>query len=152
MHNWEPTGMGAIVVGVCYKLLHQEEQVNEAVYRKLEVTLYSQMLVLMQNINHSNICWSLKKELLGDHWWQHLTKVIEEPVRGGGLLHLILTNKKGLAGDAKAKGSVGAVTKKWWSLGNKRGGSRTKKQDHDSELQKSRLELLQGTAWRIPMG
>lgn len=42
-----------------------------------------------------------------------MTKVIEEPVRGGGLLDLILTNKKGLAGDAKAKGSVGAVTKKW---------------------------------------
>ena len=36
-----------------------------------------------------------------------LTQVVKEPKRRGGLLNLVLTNKKGLTGDEKVGGSLG---------------------------------------------
>ncbi|GAB0187663.1 hypothetical protein GRJ2_001231600 [Grus japonensis] len=36
-----------------------------------------------------------------------LLQVIEEPTRGGAMLDLVLTNKEGLVGDVKLKGSLG---------------------------------------------
>ncbi|GAB0187639.1 mitochondrial enolase superfamily member 1 [Grus japonensis] len=49
--------MGDTVVGVYYVPLDQEEEVNEAFYRQLEVALRSQVLVLMGDFNHPDICW-----------------------------------------------------------------------------------------------
>lgn len=40
---------------VYYRQPNQEEEVNEAFYRQLKVTLQSQALVLMGN--HPDICW-----------------------------------------------------------------------------------------------
>ena len=49
--------MGDTVVGVYYVPLDQEEEVNEAFYRQLEVASRSQALVLMGDFNHPDICW-----------------------------------------------------------------------------------------------
>ncbi|GAB0208991.1 hypothetical protein GRJ2_003364800 [Grus japonensis] len=49
--------MGDTVVGVYYRPPDQEEEVDEAFYRQLEVASRSQALVLMGDINHPDICW-----------------------------------------------------------------------------------------------
>ncbi|GAB0207732.1 hypothetical protein GRJ2_003238900 [Grus japonensis] len=49
--------MGDTVVGVDYRPPDQEEEVNEAFYRQLEVASQSQALVLMGDFNHPDICW-----------------------------------------------------------------------------------------------
>ena len=49
--------MGDTVVGVCYRPPDQEEEVDEAFYRQLEVALQTQALVLMGDFSHPDICW-----------------------------------------------------------------------------------------------
>ena len=43
----EQNNIGDIVVGVCYRPPDQEEQVDEAFYRELEVASHSQAVVLI---------------------------------------------------------------------------------------------------------
>lgn len=49
--------MADTVVGVHYRPAHQEEEVDEAFYRQLEVASKSQDLVLMGGFNHPDVCW-----------------------------------------------------------------------------------------------
>ncbi|GAB0210350.1 mitochondrial enolase superfamily member 1 [Grus japonensis] len=68
----------------------------------------------MGDFNHPDICWrdnaaerkQSRKflECIDDNF---LLQVIEEPTRRGAMLDLILTNKEGLVGDVKLKGSLG---------------------------------------------
>ncbi|GAB0202999.1 hypothetical protein GRJ2_002765500 [Grus japonensis] len=68
----------------------------------------------MGDFNHPDICWrdnaaeckQSRKflECVNDNF---LLQVIEEPMRRGAMLDLILTNKEGLVGDVKLKGSLG---------------------------------------------
>ncbi|GAB0207763.1 hypothetical protein GRJ2_003242000 [Grus japonensis] len=97
--------MGDTVVGVDYRPPDQEEEVNEAFYRQLEVASRSQALVLMGDFNHPDICWKSKmaKHAQSRRFLQSiddnfLTQVVEEPMRRGVLLDLVLTNKEGLVG------------------------------------------------------
>lgn len=53
----EQTNRCDMVLGVCYRLLDLEEQVDEAFSRHLEVASHSQALVLIGDFNHTNICW-----------------------------------------------------------------------------------------------
>jgi len=48
---------GDIVVGVCCTPPDQEEAVEEAFYKQLEVGPHLQVLVLMGDFNYPNICW-----------------------------------------------------------------------------------------------
>ncbi|KAK4818694.1 hypothetical protein QYF61_017915 [Mycteria americana] len=73
------TGTGDIIVGVCYRSPNQEDRADEALYRQIGAAAHSQALVL----------------------------VIEEPRRRGAVLDLALTNKEGLVGNVKLKGSLG---------------------------------------------
>ncbi|GAB0206425.1 mitochondrial enolase superfamily member 1 [Grus japonensis] len=68
----------------------------------------------MGDFNHPDICWrdntaehkqSRKSlECVDDNF---LLQVTEEPTRRGAMLDLVLTNKEGLVGDVKLKGSLG---------------------------------------------
>ncbi|GAB0208696.1 mitochondrial enolase superfamily member 1 [Grus japonensis] len=68
----------------------------------------------MGDFNHPDICWrddaaehkQSRKflECVDDNF---LLQVIEEPTRRGAMLDLLLTNKEGLVGDVKLKGSLG---------------------------------------------
>ncbi|GAB0203984.1 mitochondrial enolase superfamily member 1 [Grus japonensis] len=68
----------------------------------------------MGDFNHPDICWrdnaaerkQSRKflECVDDNF---LLQVIEEPTRRGAMLDLVLTNKEGLVGDIKLKGSLG---------------------------------------------
>ncbi|GAB0209349.1 hypothetical protein GRJ2_003400600 [Grus japonensis] len=68
----------------------------------------------MGGLKHLDICWrdntaghkQSRKflECINDNF---LLQVIEEPMRRGAMLHLVLTNKEGLVGNVKLKGSLG---------------------------------------------
>ncbi|GAB0210046.1 hypothetical protein GRJ2_003470400 [Grus japonensis] len=107
-------GTGDILVGVCYRPPDQGDRVDEALYRQIGAASRSQALVLMGDFNHSDICWrgntaghkESRKilECIDDNF---LLQVIEEPTRRGDVLDLVLTNKEGLVGNVKLKGSLG---------------------------------------------
>ncbi|GAB0209305.1 hypothetical protein GRJ2_003396200 [Grus japonensis] len=107
-------GTGDIIVGVCYRPPDQGDRADEALYRQIGAASRSQALVLMGDFNHPDICWrdnaaghkQSRKflECVNDNF---LLQVIEEPMRKGAMLDLILTNKEGLVGDVKLKGSLG---------------------------------------------
>ncbi|GAB0189075.1 hypothetical protein GRJ2_001372800 [Grus japonensis] len=71
-------------------------------------------LVLMGDFNNPDICWRDNTaghkqsrrflECIDDNF---LLQVIEEPMRRGAILNLVLTNKEGLLGNVKLKGSLG---------------------------------------------
>ncbi|GAB0179239.1 hypothetical protein GRJ2_000389200 [Grus japonensis] len=104
-------GAGDIRVGVCYRPPDQGDRADEALYRQIGAASRSQAVVLMGDFN---ICWrdnaaerkQSRKflECIDDNF---LLQVIEEPTRRGAMLDLIFTNKEGLVGDVKLKGSLG---------------------------------------------
>ncbi|GAB0208082.1 mitochondrial enolase superfamily member 1 [Grus japonensis] len=68
----------------------------------------------MGDFNHPDICW--RDNTAGNNQYRRflecvddnfLFQVIEEPTRRGAMLDLVLTNKEGLVGNAKLKGSLG---------------------------------------------
>ncbi|GAB0206692.1 hypothetical protein GRJ2_003134800 [Grus japonensis] len=105
---------GDIIVGVCYRPPDQGDQADEALYRQIGAASCSQVLVLMGDFNHPDICWrdnaaerkQSRKflECVDDNF---LLQVTEEPMRRDAMLDLVLTNKEGLVGDVKLKGSLG---------------------------------------------
>ncbi|GAB0203861.1 thrombospondin-4 [Grus japonensis] len=107
-------GAGDIIAGVCYRPPDQGDRADEALYRQIGAASRSQALVLMGDLNHPDICWrdnaaerkQSRKflECVDDNF---LLQVIEEPTKRGAMLDLILTNKEGLVGDVKLKGSLG---------------------------------------------
>ncbi|GAB0202830.1 hypothetical protein GRJ2_002748600 [Grus japonensis] len=107
-------GAGDIVVGICYRPPDQGDRADEALYRQIGAASHSQALVPMGDFNHPDICWrdnaaeckQSRKflECVDDNF---LLQVTEEPTRRGVMLDLILTNKEGLVGDIKLKGSLG---------------------------------------------
>ncbi|GAB0179184.1 hypothetical protein GRJ2_000383700 [Grus japonensis] len=107
-------GAGHIIVGVCYRPPDQGDRADEALYRQMEAASHSQALVLMGDFNHPDICWrdnaaerKQSRKFLECVHDNFLLQVIEEPTRRGAMLDLILTNKEGLVGDVKLKGSLG---------------------------------------------
>ena len=108
------TGAGDTTAGVCYRPPDQGDRADEALYRQIGAASRSQALVLMGEFNHPDICWrdnaaerkQSRKflECVNDNF---LLQVTEEPTRRGAMLDLILTNKEGLVGDMKLKGSLG---------------------------------------------
>ncbi|GAB0195117.1 mitochondrial enolase superfamily member 1 [Grus japonensis] len=105
---------GDIIAGVCYRPPDQGDRADEAFYRQIGAASRSQALVLMGDFSHPDICWrdnaAERKqsrrflECVDDNF---LLQVTEEPMRRGAMLDLILTNKEGLVGDMKLKGSLG---------------------------------------------
>ncbi|GAB0203375.1 hypothetical protein GRJ2_002803100 [Grus japonensis] len=107
-------GAGDITAGVCYRPPDQGDGADEALYRQIGAASRSQALVLMGDFNHPDICWrdnaaehkQSRKflECVDDNF---LLQVTEEPTRRGAMLDLVLTNKEGLVGDVKLRGSLG---------------------------------------------
>ena len=95
-------------MGVCYRPPNQEDRADEALYRQIGAASHSQALVLMGDFNHPNICWRDNmaghkqsrrfQECIVDNF---LFQVIEEPMRRGAMLDLVLPNKEGLVGNVK---------------------------------------------------
>ncbi|GAB0184141.1 hypothetical protein GRJ2_000879400 [Grus japonensis] len=145
-------GAGDITVGVCYRPPDQGDGADEALYRQIGAASRSQALVLMGDFNHPDICWrddaaehkQSRKflECVDDNF---LLQVIEEPTRRGAMLDLILTNKEGLVGDVKLKGSLGCSDHEMVEF-RILGAARRACSNYPG-LQQSRLWPLQGSAW-----
>ncbi|GAB0179072.1 hypothetical protein GRJ2_000372500 [Grus japonensis] len=107
-------GTRVTIVGVCYRPLNQDDRADEALYRQIGAGSRSQALVLMGDFSHPHIYWrddiaGYKQsrrflECVDDNF---LLQVIENSKRKGAMLDLVLTNKEGLVGNVKLKGSLG---------------------------------------------
>ena len=87
---------------------------DEALCRQLGAASPSQALVLMGDFNHPKI---RRRDNTAEHKQPSrflecdddtfLLQVIEQPMKRGGMLDPALTNKEGLVGNVKLKGSLG---------------------------------------------
>ncbi|KAJ7407514.1 hypothetical protein BTVI_63030 [Pitangus sulphuratus] len=92
----------------------QENRVDEVLYRQVSAASHLQALLLMGDFNHPDICWRDNTaghrqsrrflECIDDNF---PLQEIEEPTRRGAMLDLVLSNKEGLVGNVKLKGSLG---------------------------------------------
>ncbi|GAB0178102.1 hypothetical protein GRJ2_000275500 [Grus japonensis] len=94
-------GAGDIIAGVCYRPPDQGDRADEALCRQIGAASRSQALVLMGDFNHPDICWRDKaaerkqsREFLECVDDNLLLQVIEEPMRRGAMLDLILTKRR----------------------------------------------------------
>ncbi|KAM6092638.1 uncharacterized protein LJ206_005604 [Theristicus caerulescens] len=105
-------GTDDITVGVCYRPPEQEDRANEALYRWIGAASHSQALVLMGDFNHPGIWDNTEGHKQSGRFLEcidgnFLLQLIEEPMRRGAMLDLVLTNKERLVGNVKFKGSLG---------------------------------------------
>ncbi|GAB0209149.1 rapamycin-insensitive companion of mTOR-like [Grus japonensis] len=149
--------MGDTVVGVYYRPPDQEEEVDEAFYRQLEVASQSQALVVMGDFHHPDICWkgntarhAQSRRFLQSIDDNFLTQVVEEPTRRGVLLDLVLTNKEGLVGDVKVGGSLGCSDHEMVEFRILRGRSRAISRITTLDFRRGNFGLFKDLLGRIP--
>ncbi|GAB0205201.1 hypothetical protein GRJ2_002985700 [Grus japonensis] len=148
--------MGDTVVGVYYRPPDQEEDVDEAFCRQLEVASRSQALVLMGDFSHPDICWkgntarhTQSRRFLQSTDDNFLTQVVEKPTRRGVLLDLILTNKEGLVEDVKAGGSLGYSDHEMVEFRILRGRSRAISRINTLDFRRANFGLFKDLLGRI---
>ncbi|XP_063280190.1 uncharacterized protein LOC134564864 isoform X3 [Prinia subflava] len=151
------TSKGDTVVGVCYRLPEQEEEVDEAFYRQLEAASQFQALVLVGDLNYPDICWRSNTakhkqsrrflESIDDNF---LSQVVEDPTRNGVLLDLKLTNREGLIGDVKVGGSLGSSDHEIVEFSIRRRGSRAVIKITTLDFLRATLSLFRDLLGRIP--
>ena len=107
-------GEGDIVVGFCYRLPDQEDRVDEALYKQIGAASHPQNMVLMGDFNHPDICWrdniaghQRLKKFLERVDGNLLFQIVQEPMRRGAILDLVLTSEKRLVSNLKLKGNLG---------------------------------------------
>ncbi|PKU36607.1 adaptin ear-binding coat-associated protein 1 [Limosa lapponica baueri] len=105
---------GDFVLGVCCRPPNQDEQVDEALYKRLAEVSQLPALVLVGDFNLPDICWKgntaesrQARRFLKCMEDNFLTQLVEEPTRGGTLLDLLFTHKEGLVGDVEVGGRLG---------------------------------------------
>lgn len=134
------------IVGVWYRLLDWEEEVDDNFFRQLEEISYLQALIFMGEFPHPSTCWKdntarQKKcrrflESLDDNF---LTQVTKKLLSGGAGLDLILT--KNLSGLWR----VTPVTTGWWRQGPER-KEQGRKQHHNHGHKEKRFGPFQRPA------
>jgi len=111
----------------------------------------------MGEFNHPDICWE-------DHTTRHtqsrrhlqniddnsFMQVMEEPMRRGMLLNLVLTNKEGLVEDVKVGGSLGCSDDEMVEFRILPGGSRALSRITASDFRRANLGLLKDLLGGIP--
>ncbi|GAB0176447.1 mitochondrial enolase superfamily member 1 [Grus japonensis] len=150
-------GAGDIIAGVCYRPPDQGDRADETLYRQIGAASCSQALVLMGDFNHPDICWrdnaaerkQSRKflECVDDNF---LLQVIEEPTRRGAMLDLILTNKEGLVGDVKLKGSLGYSDHELVEFRIPRAARRARSKLTTLDLRRADFGLFRDLLGRIP--
>ena len=96
-----------ILLGICYRLSNQDEEVDEVFCKRLAEVSQSLALVLTGDFNLLDICWKYNtaerkqsRRFLKSVEDNFLTQLVSEPIRGGVSL------------DRLAKASLGLVTMK----------------------------------------
>ena len=105
---------GDILVGVCYRPPHQDEEMGEAFCEQLAKVTRSPALVLTGDFNIPDIGWKhntaqrkQSRRFLECVEDSYLTQLVGEPTRGGALLDLLLATREGLVGDVKVGDCLG---------------------------------------------
>ncbi|GAB0209462.1 mitochondrial enolase superfamily member 1 [Grus japonensis] len=111
----------------------------------------------MGDFNHPDICWrdnaaerkQSRKflECIDDNF---LLQVIEEPTRRGAMLDLLLTNKEGLVGDVKLKGSLGCSDHEMVEFRILRAARRAHSKLTTLDLRRADFGLFRDLLGRIP--
>ncbi|GAB0183916.1 mitochondrial enolase superfamily member 1 [Grus japonensis] len=111
----------------------------------------------MGDFNHPDICW---KDNAAEHKQSRkflecvdenfLLQVIEEPIRRGAMLDLILTNKEGLVGDVKLKGSLGCSDHKMVEFRILRAARRAHSKLNTLDFRRADFGLFRDLLGRIP--
>ncbi|GAB0179892.1 hypothetical protein GRJ2_000454500 [Grus japonensis] len=111
----------------------------------------------MGDFNHPDICWrdnaaehkQSRKflECVDDNF---LLQVTEEPTRRDAMLDLILTNKEGLVGDVKLKGSLGCSDRKMVEFGILRAARRAHSKLTALAFRRADFGLFRDLLGRIP--
>ncbi|PKU27650.1 glycerol kinase [Limosa lapponica baueri] len=150
-------GAGDVTVGVCYRTPDQGDREDEALYRQIGVASHSQALVLMGYFNHPNICWrdntaghrKSRKflECVDDNF---LLQMVEEPMRKGAMLDLVLTNKEGLVGNVKLKGILGCSDHEMVEFKILRAARRVRSKLTTLEFRRADFGLLRDLIGRVP--
>jgi len=109
-------------VGICYRPRDLKDQKDKTLYRWIGAARFSQALVLTGDFNHPNICWRNNRvghkksrrflDCVDDNF---LLQMTEKSTRRGAMLDLVLTKTVELLGSVKLRGTLAAVTMKWWS-------------------------------------
>ncbi|KAJ7416726.1 hypothetical protein WISP_69169 [Willisornis vidua] len=103
-----------ILVGVCYRPLSQDEEVDGIFYKQLVDVFRSPALVLSGDFNVSDVCWELNtvekrhsRRLLEYMENSFLSRLLREATRGGAALDLLFRNREGLLRDVVVRGHLG---------------------------------------------
>ncbi|GAB0210105.1 hypothetical protein GRJ2_003476300 [Grus japonensis] len=103
-----------ILLGVCYRPPNQDEEADEAFYKRLAEVSQSLALVLVGDFNLLDVCWKYNiaerkqsRRFLECAEDNFLTQLVSEPTRGGASLDLLFTNREGLVGDVVVRGCLG---------------------------------------------
>ncbi|GAB0209359.1 hypothetical protein GRJ2_003401600 [Grus japonensis] len=150
-------GAGDIIVGVCYRPPDQGDRADEALYRQIGAASCSQALVLMGAFNHPDICWrdntaghKQSRKFLECIEDIFLLQVTEEPMRRGAVLDLVVTNKEGLVGDVKLKGSLGCSDHKMVEFKILRAARRAHSKLTTLDFRRADFGLFRDLLGRIP--
>ena len=150
-------GKGYTDVGGYYRPPDQEEEVDEAFHKQLEIAACSQALVLIGDFNYPDICWmtntarhARSRQFLQCIEDNFLMQVVEEPTRGGALLDLILTNKEGLVKEVKVGGSLGCSDHEMVEFEILSGGSKAKSRNATLDFRRANVDLLHDLLGAIP--
>jgi len=153
------SSIGDTVVGVCYRPPDQEDEMDEAFYKQLEVALRSAALILMGDLNHPDIClqsnmarhtrsWQLL-QCIDDNF---LMQVVEELMWRGVLLDLVFPNKEELVGDVKAGGSLGCSDHEVVEVKILCGKIKAISRSATLDFSRANFDLFIDLPWRYPMG
>jgi len=150
-------GTGNITVGVCYRPPDQDKSADETPYRQTGEASCSKVLVLMGDFNHPNICWrdntagqKQSRRFLECAEDNFLLQAIGEPMRRGVMLDLFLTNKEGLVGNVKVKGSLGCSDHEMVEFQIPRAARRVRSKLATLDFRKADFDLLRDLLGRIP--
>ncbi|GAB0207924.1 hypothetical protein GRJ2_003258100 [Grus japonensis] len=111
----------------------------------------------MGDFNHPDICWrdntaghKQSRKILECVDDNFLLQVTEEPMRRGAMLDLVLTNKEGLVGDVKLKGSLGCSDQEMVEFRILRAARRAHSKLTTLDFRRADFGLLRDLLGRIP--
>ncbi|GAB0210277.1 hypothetical protein GRJ2_003493500 [Grus japonensis] len=139
------------VVGVYYRPPDQEEEVDEAFYRQLEVASRPQALVLMGDFNHPDICW---KGNTARH--AQSSRFLQSTDTDGGEAHEErgasgpCTHNERLVGDVKVGGSLVCSDHEMVEFRILRGRSRAISRITTLDFRRANFGLFRDLLGRIP--
>ena len=111
----------------------------------------------MGDFNNPDICWrdntaghKQSRRFLECTVDNFVLQVTEEPTRRGALLDLLLTNRKGFAGNVKVKGSFDCSDREMVEFRMLKGGRRIKSKLTALGFRRADFGLFKGMLGRVP--